>query len=336
MSSNSCSGEYSISLHKEKCGEHSAEKEDNITLLWIQGQGCSGCTISFIQTNFPDVVDIIGGTIPPFKVTIGHHPTIMVSWGEKAIEILENPPEQFVLVVEGSVPTENNGLFCIIGEKDGNPIAFGEWLKKLAPKAAAVVAVGTCACFGGIPGGSPNPTGAKGVMDFLGKDFKSSLGLPVINIPGCPPHPDWITGTLVNLIMTVKAGFPSIELDELNRPVEFFGRTVHETCPRAGFFTEGEFAEKFGDRGCLLLLGCKGPVSRGDCPERKWNGGVNACPISGGVCIGCTDPEFPDIMSPFVYYPPKPIPEFIPPSTLLMLLYGVDIKEELEKWLKRR
>lgn len=310
---------------------------DDIQLIWLQGQGCTGCTVSFLQADFPGVVDLLVGAIPPIKVSIDYHPTIMLVWGDKALELIKKPPERFVLIVEGAIPTKDDGVYCLMGEVEGKPITLLEYVRTLAPKALATIAIGTCASFGGIPRGHPNPTSAKGVMDVLGRDYRSKLNLPVINIPGCPPHPDWITGTLINLILFIKGKAPPPSLDEYNRPSMFFGKTVHESCPRAGYFTEGEFAKSFGEKECLLLLGCKGPDVRGDCPERKWNGRVSACPLAGGVCIGCTDPDFPDAMSPFIYYPPKPIPAFIPPPTLTILLYGYGIKKKLERkpWKRR-
>lgn len=306
-------------------------KEENIQLIWLQGQECTGCTISMLQADFPGLTDLLLGTIPLVKVNVEYHPTIMLAWGNRALELIKKPPEKFILIVEGAIPTKDNGVHCLMGEIEGKPITLLEYIKNLAPRALATIAVGTCASFGGIPKGSPNPTAAKGVMDILGREYRSKLNLPVINIPGCPPHPDWITGTLTNLILFIKGKAQPPSLDEYNRPLMFFGKSVHESCPRAGYFSEGEFARKFGRRECLLLLGCKGPDTRGDCPERKWNGRVSACPLSGSVCIGCTDPEFPDVMSPFIYYPPKPVPAFIPPPTLTILLYGYGIKKKLEK-----
>ncbi|RLF87323.1 hypothetical protein DRN41_00310 [Thermococci archaeon] len=307
---------------------------EETSVVWIQGQGCSGCSISFLLGEHPDILELVTGEFPPIKVKVHYHPTIMTEWGDTAFKKLEKLPEPFVLVIEGSIPTKDNGTYCLVGEKNGDPVTFLEVVKELANKASAVVAVGTCATFGGIPAGKPNPTGAKGVSEVLGKEYKSLLGLPVVNVPGCPPHPDWVSGTLVHLILAVKGILPLPQLDEYQRPLEFFGKSVHENCPLAGFFTEGTFAKKFGEEGCTLLLGCKGPVTRGDCPARKWNGKVNACTISGSVCIGCTDPEFPDAMSPLIYYPAKPIPEFIPPSTMAILLYGYGLKGELEKRIK--
>ncbi len=304
---------------------------DHIKLLWLQGQGCSGCTVSLLQAEFPGVVDILLSNIPFNKVNLEYHPTIMFLWGEKALELIAKPPQNFILIVEGAIPTRDGGIHCLIQISNDRPTTLLDYIKNLASKALAVIAVGTCASFGGIPKASPNPTDAKSVADVLGQDYKSKLGLPVINIPGCPPHPDWIIGTLTNVLLFIEGKAPPLQLDKYNRPIIFFNKTIHENCHRAGYFSEGEFAKKFGEKGCLLLLGCKGPVAYGDCVERKWNGRVNACPLSGSVCIGCTDPDFPDIMSPFIYYPPKPIPAFIPPPTLTILLYGYGVKKKLEE-----
>jgi len=156
------------------------------------------------------------------------------------------------------------------------------------PKAKAVIALGACATHGGIPAGKPNPTEAKGVKDVLGK------GATVINIPGCPAHPDWFVGTLVHLIMY---GIP--ELDDKARPKMFFADTIHQNCPNYSYYVDGQFASKFGDKGCLIMLGCKGPETRSDCPLRRWNNATEWCIGAGAPCIGCCSLDFPDGPSPF-------------------------------------
>ncbi|MCM8774480.1 MAG: NiFe hydrogenase, partial [Candidatus Omnitrophica bacterium] len=143
---------------------------------------------------------------------------------------------------------------------------------------------------GGIPKGEPNPTGAMGVKEFL---EELGIGKTVINIPGCPAHPDWIIGTLIHIIFY---GMP--ELDFLYRPKLFFGKTIHESCSRYYYFSENRFASSLGEEGCLINLGCRGPYTRADCPLRAWNNGVNWCVESGGMCVGCCSPNFPDGFSP--------------------------------------
>ena len=174
--------------------------------------------------------------------------------------------DPFVLIVEGSIPNENlsgEGHWAAMGDdpETGQPITTSEWLDRLAPKAAAVVALGTCATYGGIPAMKNNPTGAMGVADHLGWSWKSKAGLPVVNIPGCPAQPDNTTETLLYLAMHLAGRAPVPELDEALRPKWLFGRTVREGCNRAGFTEQGNFATEYGDDPrCLVKLGCKGPV----------------------------------------------------------------------------
>jgi hydrogenase small subunit len=241
----------------------------------------------------PDLIDII----TDFKMTIDFHPNVMIPEGDAAVQVLRdaasgNRPVD-VLVVEGAVP---EGIFGTVGEIDSKPVPMDTWIRQLASRAKYVVAVGTCATSGGIPGAFPNPTHAKGLQFYkfekggaLGADFKSGAGLPVINIPGCPPHPDWITLTLADVLQ----GFVPT-LDDYQRPTAFFGRTVHDQCPRLGYYEKGEFAAKFGDLQCLWKLGCKGPITYADCPAIKWNRSINSCTIFGSGCRACVDPSFPD------------------------------------------
>jgi len=277
-----------------------------VSVLWIHGAACQSCTVSLLNTTYPDVVDVILGRLPEVKLDFDFQTVVMPSWGEKAMEALKNPPKDFVLLVEGSIQTKNNGTFCTIGEIDGKPVTMSEWVRKLSSQAMAVVSIGTCASYGGIPAGSPNPTGAVGLTDFLGSNFASKLNLPIVNVPGCPPHPDWMVGTLANIILAAKKLYPFPELDSLGRPTMFFGKSIHDDCPRRGQYDEGDFAEKFGHDGCIYQLGCKGPITYADCNSRKWNNGLNSCTISGAPCIACVQPEFPDKASPFFRALPAP------------------------------
>ena len=183
----------------------------------------------------------------------------------------------------------------------GQPITTNEWVDRLAPKAAAVVALGTCATYGGIPAMKNNPTGAMGLADYLGWDWKSSAGLPVVNIPGCPAQPDNTTESLLYLALHLAGRAPVPDLDEAHRPTWLFGRTVREGCNRAGFAEQGEFATEYGsDHRCLVKLGCKGPVVKCNVPVRGWQSGVGGCPNVGGICMACTMPGFPDKYMPFM------------------------------------
>jgi hydrogenase small subunit len=261
--------------------------------IWFQGASDSGCSISLLQGARPDLIDVISD----FKLSVDFHENLMIPEGDTAVSVLRdaangtNPLD--LLVVEGSVP---EGDFGTVGENNGEPVPMETWIKQLASQAKYVVAVGTCAAFGGTPGASPNPTNARGLQFYkyqkggvLGADFRSRAGLPVVNIPGCPPHPDWMTLTLADVLQ----GFPP-HLDTYQRPTAFFGRVVHDQCPRLGYFQANQFASKFGDLECLWKLGCKGPITYANCPAIKWNRGINSCTWFGSGCRGCADPSFPD------------------------------------------
>ena len=184
------------------------------------------------------------------------------------------------------------------------PYPTAKMLRDLAPASAAVIAVGTCATWGGIPAALGNVTHAMATMDFLGKDFRSALGLPVVNIPGCAPLGDNITETIVAVLMFLAGVGPLPEVDELGRPAWMFQDTVHRNCTRAGNYEEGIFADKYGDRECLVELGCWGPVVQCNMTSRGAIGHNGGCMNTGGICIGCTMPGFPDAFAPFYKKPP--------------------------------
>src|SRR5581483_3667442 len=181
------------------------------------------------------------------------------------------------------------------------PITTNTWIDRLAPRAAAVLALGTCAAYGGIPAMRGNPTGAMGLADYLGAGWRSRCGLPVVNLPGCPVQPDNITETLLHVALVVAGVEQTLDTDEQGRPRWLFERTVQEGCGRAGFAEQGEFAQTPADhRGCLVKIGCMGPVVKCNVPVRGWVGGIGGCPNVGGICIGCTMPGFPDRFEPFM------------------------------------
>jgi hydrogenase small subunit len=222
----------------------------------------------------------------------------MAGAGEPVIKVLQDTAKEkkgsYVLVVDGAIPTAAGGVYCVMGEQAGKPVSIEDRFVELARGALAILAVGTCAAFGGIPAAAPNPTGCqplKKVLDARG------IKKPLVNIPGCPPHPDWFVGTVASIILN---GLPKAdELDDNLRPLAFYGKLIHENCPRRAYFDEGKFAKKFGDDGCLYELGCKGPITYADCPLRRWNNGTNWVIGAGAPCNGCTQPEFPDLMAPF-------------------------------------
>ncbi len=179
-----------------------------------------------------------------------------------------------------------------------------EWLDRLAPKATAIVAAGTCATYGGIHAMAGNPTGAMGVPDYLGWSWKSKAGIPIVCVPGCPIQPDNLSETLTYLLYMATDQAPMIPLDDALRPTWLFGRTVHEGCDRAGYYEQGDFATEYGSPKCIVKLGCWGPVVKCNVPKRGWMNGMGGCPNVGGICIGCTMPGFPDKFMPFMDEPP--------------------------------
>ena len=261
-------------------------------VIWLQGASCTGCVISMINTAHPTIAEVITKII-----SLEYQPNVMASSGELAMSYLDMVTEkakgEFFLLMEGAIPTKDNGVYCTIGEKDGKELTILEAVQTIGPKAKAIIAVGDCASFGGVPAAKPNPTGCKPISEIV-------QGVPIIRLAGCPPHPDWILGTVVHVLLF---GLP--ELDKLGRPKMFYGDTVHQNCPNYSYFQEGKMAKKFGDKGCLIELGCKGPMSNSDCPLRKWNNGVNWCVGAGSPCIGCCNETFPDGNGAFYTALPK-------------------------------
>ena len=269
-----------------------------VPVLWIQTGTCTGCSVTVLNTVSPTIKNVlIDEVIPGKHVSLKFQATVMAGEGDAVIKVLEETPKAnkggYVLVIEGAVPTKDGGIYGMIGEKKGKEITMGTWVEDLAKDALAVIALGTCAAFGGIPAGKPNPGGYVSIDKFL---KSCGISKPLINVPGCPPHPDWFISTVASVLLF---DLPKPEdLDELKRPKAFYGNLIHENCPRRAYFDEGKFARKFGDPGCLNELGCKGPVTHADCPLRKWNHGTNWCIDAGSPCIGCCEPGFPDLVAP--------------------------------------
>lgn len=260
----------------------------NPPVVWVQGSGCTGCSVSLLNTVHPSIAEVLLKII-----SLKYHPTVMASAGEKAFDYLyataDKNKGKFFMAVEGSIATGEGGKYCIPGKLKGKEVTFVEMMKDLGTKAAAVLALGQCAAYGGIPAAEPSPTGSKCVMEFF-KD--EGIKTPVINIPGCPPHPDWIVGTIAHVLMF---GIP--ELDSDGRPTLFYSTNVHDNCPYRSYYEEKKYSKSFGDEGCRIELGCKGPESFADCWKRGWNKNVNWC-IHNSICFGCTQPGFPDKFSP--------------------------------------
>ena len=273
-------------------------KVQEIPVLWVQAGTCTGCSVSILNTVSPNIKNVLIDEVVPGKhISLRYQATVMAGQGEQVLEALEDTAKNnkggYVLVIEGAVPTKDNGMYGTLGEKNGKALPMASRIEALAKDALAIIALGTCATFGGIAAGKPNPGGYVGADAFL---QSRGVNKPLINIAGCPPHPDWFVGTVATILLK---GLPKAEdLDEFKRPKAFYGQLIHENCPRRAYFDEGKFARKFGDRGCLNELGCKGPVTHADCWLRLWNGGTNWCIGSGSPCIGCCEPGFPDLIAP--------------------------------------
>ncbi len=283
-------------------------------ILWLTaGLSCDGDTIAMTAATQPSIEELLLGAIPWIPKVRLHNPLLSYENGDEFVQIFRNAAEgkinPFILVMEGSIPDETNkaaGYWATFGTdpKSGQPILTTDWIDRLAPRAWAVVAAGTCAAYGGIHAMEGNPTGARGLPDYLGWDWKSTAGIPVVCVPGCPVQPDNMTATLLELLYTATGRAPMIALDEALRPKSLFAQTVHEGCDRGGYYEQAEFAEEYGSHLCIVKLGCWGPVVQCNVGKRGWMGGIGGCPNVGGICLGCTMPGFPDKFMPFMDQPP--------------------------------
>lgn len=306
-------------------------KVPEVDVLWITaGLSCDGDTVAITGATQPSLEDILLGNLPGIPKVNLHHPVLAKETGaafllpfHKAAKGALGRP--YVLVVEGSIPNEKRageGFWAGFGVgPEGQPLTTCSWIDKLAPGALAVVAIGTCATYGGIPAMEGNPTGAMGLADYLGKEFKSAAGIPIVNVPGCPVHPDNFMETLLYLLYQAVGLAPMIPLDEALRPRWLFEATVHESCDRGGYYEQGDFAAEYGSKKCIVKLGCWGPVTNCNVPKRGWMGGVGGCPNVGGICIGCTMPGFPDKFMPFMEEPPG-----ARMSSAAVLMYGRTVR----------
>lgn len=277
--------------------------------VWLQAAGCTGCSVSVLNATNPAIENLLIDEVLPGKhINLRFHPTIMAGSGAPVIEVMEATSRHekggYILIVEGAIPTAKNGIHGVVGERNGKPVTMLSRVEELAKDALVIIALGTCAAFGGIPAAHPNPTQCAGMTDIL---QTRGINIPIVSIPGCPPHPTWFVGTVASILLS---GLPKPgDLDEYGRPKAFYGQLIHENCPRRAYYDEAKFAKKFTDGGCLYELGCKGPVTYSDCPLRLWNNGVNWCIGNGSPCIGCTEPGFPDEVSPFYEKTTAVLPE---------------------------
>jgi len=258
-----------------------------VPVIWVEFQGCTGDTEALLRANQPTVAEILLDLL-----SVEYHETIMAAAGQQAEEAkhqaMEKYKGQYIAVVEGSIPVGDDGVYCTIAGDSALNIA-----RKVCGNAAATIAVGNCATFGGLPAAAPNPTGAISVQEAV-------PGATVINLPGCPLNVDNLTATIVHFL-TFKR-LPAT--DRLGRPLFAYGKRIHDNCERRSHFDAGQYAEAFGDEGhrkgfCLYKLGCKGPETFHNCPTIRYNEGTSWPVMAGHGCIGCSEPGFWDTMSPF-------------------------------------
>lgn len=263
------------------------------SVIWLSFQECTGCTESLTRSHSPSIEGLIFEA-----VSLDYHHTLQAASGEAAEEARRQAMQEnhgkYLLLVDGSIPLADGGVYSTIAG-----ISNVDMLKEVAAGAAAIVSVGTCAAYGGLPQAYPNPTGAVPVSKVI-KDK------PIINVPGCPPIPVVITGVLAHYLTF--GALP--ELDAMGRPKSFYGDTIHDRCYRRPFYDQGKFAKSFDDEGarngwCLFELGCKGPTTCSACATTKWNAGTSFPIQSGHGCLGCTEPNFWDAGS---FYKPLSTP----------------------------
>ena len=260
------------------------ELMNRVPVIWIELQDCAGNTEALLRSSAPTVDDLLFDVL-----SLEFHHALMAAAGHDAEHQLDDAIEHFkgkyLLFVEGSIPTGMNGNYGTIGPAGET---FQDHLIRLSKDAAAVVAVGTCATFGGVPAAAPNPTGAVGVMDLV-------KGKPIVNIPACPANPANMVGVVLHYVLTGQVP----ELDSLLRPKFAFGYRIHDNCERRAHFDAGEFVEEWGDEGakhnwCLYKVGCKGPMTFNNCSIIRYNEGTNWPIGAGHGCIGCSEPDFWD------------------------------------------
>jgi hydrogenase small subunit len=285
-----------------------------LDVLWLTaGLSCDGDTIAMTAATQPSLEDLLSGTLPGVPRIRLHNPVLSYEVGNDFLkpfyQAVEGQLDPFILVVEGSIPDEGNkseGFWAGFGTHPatGQPIPTCDWIDRLAPHAWAVVAIGTCATYGGIHAMAGNPTGCSGLPDYLGWDWKSKEDIPIVCVPGCPVQPDNFMEVLLYLLNQAAGRAPMIPLDELLRPRWLFSATVHEGCDRGGYYEQADFASNYGEPQCIVKLGCWGPVVQCNVGKRGWMAGIGGCPNVGGVCIGCTMPGFPDKFMSFMDMPP--------------------------------
>ena len=277
-----------------------------LNLLWLQSGGCGGCTLSLLNAEQPALFERLADA----GIRLLWHPSLSEASGGEALEIIracaEGRERLDLLCLEGSVMTgpAGSGRFHMLSGT-GRPMMA--WIEELAARAAHVLAIGTCAAYGGISSAGGNPGGATGLQfhgehpgGLLAPEFRGSAGLPVINVAGCPTHSGWVLDTLLALAMD-RIG--ADDLDALQRPRFYADHLVHHGCPRNEFYEFKASAEKASDQGCMMEnMGCKGTQAHADCNTRLWNGS-GSCLRGGYACVSCTEPRFEEPGHPFAETP---------------------------------
>ena len=270
------------------------QKTEKPILIWLEFQDCAGNTESFLRASRPTAADALLDVL-----SLDYHETVMAAAGEQSKanrdRAVKERPGGYIAIVEGSIPTGANGAYCTIGGESAVDIA-----RSVCGNAAATIAIGTCAAFGGLPAAAPNPTGALSVADAV-PGVRN-----LINLPACPANVENLT-ELVVYYLTFKR-WPA--LDQYRRPLFAYGKSIHDNCERRAHYDAGQYVEAWGDAGhqaghCLYRMGCKGPVAFQNCPVVKWNGGTNWPIGCGHPCIGCSEPNFWDTMTPFYKHLPS-------------------------------
>ena len=254
-------------------------------VVWLEFQDCCADTEAFLRASNPSVLTIILELI-----SLNYHETIMAAAGHQAEALLEQTVQDggYITVVEGSIPTKENGIYCCIGGRSAVDI-----VKEVAGNAAAVISVGACATWGGWPSSRPSPTGAKGVRDVV-------KGVPIINLPGCPHN---VVNSVATIVYYLTYGALP-DTDHIGRPLFAYGKRIHDNCERRGHFDAGQYVEAWDDDAsrkgwCLYKMGCKGPETYMNCPTVRFNDGTNWPIGAGHGCVGCAEVGFWDNMTPF-------------------------------------
>jgi hydrogenase small subunit len=274
-----------------------------VEIAWLQGQSCSGCSVSLLQSADPSVEE----TLSELRDRVSFHSTLMTDAGDPALSSLGGDPD--VLVVEGAIPTQIPRAATLGVDERGEPKPVLDWVLELGERADVIVAAGSCAAFGGLPAAGrfdsadvgEGPTGARGLQfdgredgGVFGPGFTTGRDLPVINVSGCPLYAEHLLLTLATVLNGHRPA-----LDEYNRPLPLFGPLVHDDCELREAYECGDFAAEPGDDGCLYDAGCAGVYANCDGSMRLRNGGTTVCRQVGAPCIGCVEPAFWDRFSPF-------------------------------------